>query len=127
MSDQCATEKIREAQKLRDLGFYTRALESYREAENEKSDLMLATEISATMVEQGCVSSGFEKINLAIETFSETTEDKMTLAVAEMLRASTMATITVKFSSFLEVAAQLYNDHLLDCPVEHYEKRLVSL
>lgn len=120
-------QKVKEAQELRDLGFYTRALDSYREAEEEKGSFMLAAEISATMIEQGCFKSGFEKINAAIEMFSDGMEDKVELALVQMMRECAKANITGQFSSALAAATRLYNDHLLHRPVEDYEKRLVSL
>lgn len=127
MSDQYE-QKIKESQKLRDLGFYVRALEIYREVEKERSGLRLAMEISGTLLEQGCVQSGLEKISAAIVMFSDdVTADKMALPLAQMLRASTMATVTVQFSPFFEVAVSLYNDQLVHCPVENYEQKLVSL
>lgn len=124
MSNEWA-EKIKEAQRLGRLGFYTRALEYYREAEAEKNDFTLALNIGRVMAEQGRVQSALEQISAAIETLSDSAEDRAAIALAEMLKTCYTAIVTGQFSNSLETAARLYNEHLRGRPFESMGESLV--
>ena len=119
------SQKITEGQRLRDLGHYGRALVSFQDAEDECSDLKLATEISATMLEQGCFEKAKEKINHALFHLSETTHDESVIAMAEMLEATVTAIVSGKFSAPLSTATQRYNQFLMNRCVEEYSKTMV--
>lgn len=119
------SQKIIEGQRLRDLGHYGRALASFQDAEDESSDLMLATEISATMVEQGCFGKAREKISRALHHLSDTTDGDTAIATAEMLEATITAIVSGKFSASLSIATRRYNQCLMDHPVEEYSKSMV--
>ena len=102
-------QKITQGQRLRDLGHYGRALVSFQDAEDKCSDLKLATEISATMVVQGCFRKAKAKINHALFDLSETTDDKSVIAMGEMLEATETAIESGRFSAPLSNATRRYN------------------
>lgn len=126
MSDS-RSRRITEGQRLRDLGHYGRALASFQDAEDESSDLKLATEISATMVEQGCFGKAREKISRALHHLSDTTDGESATAMAEILEATITAIVSGKFSASLSTATRRYNQCLMDHPVEEYSKAMIAM
>lgn len=124
MSDS-RSRRITEGQTLRDLGHYGRALASFQDAEDKSSDLKLATEISATMVEQGCFGKARDKISRALHHISDTTDGESATAMAEILEATITAIVSGKFSASLSTATRRYNQCLMDHPVEEYSKAMV--
>jgi tetratricopeptide (TPR) repeat protein len=111
---------------FRDLGFYTKALRCYREAENDYGNLELALRIGKIMARQGRVRIALEEINKSAALYYSAVEDKELVAVAEMLRISLDITISIRFRDGLRKARQLYDEHLQGVAVEQLNESKVS-
>src|SRR5690349_11105474 len=68
----------------RDLGFFTKALECYREAEKIQGDLDLSLKIVGVMNEQGRVPLAFEELSKAMDLYCRDTNDTETTVVGEL-------------------------------------------
>jgi tetratricopeptide (TPR) repeat protein len=118
--------KIKEAQRLRDLGFYNEAIRWYEQAEEERIDILLAIEISATFLEQGRVKTAFEKIHHAKDVFGDSIEDESAVGLARLLGALATAFTSAHFTPSLEIGERIYDQLLRDRSLEKFGKTLVS-
>jgi hypothetical protein len=120
---------IKEAARLRGLGFYTQAVQCYRNILSDGSDLEVSLELSGTLMEQGCVRASLETITDAIKGLAEnedTDPDDALIPLARMFKENATVSRTGRWSPSLEIVVSLYNNHLRDIPVERFEKRRVS-
>jgi tetratricopeptide (TPR) repeat protein len=126
MMEDTRAAKIKEAQRLRDLGFYNEAIQWYEEAEEERIDILLALEIGSTFLEQGPVKAALEKIHHAKDVFGDSIEDESALGLARLLDAFATAFTTAQFTPSLEICGRTYDQLLRDRPLEKFGKILVS-
>ena len=126
MMEDSRAAKVKEAQRLRNLGFYNDAVRRYEEAEAERSDILLATELASTFLEQGRVQTAFDKIQQARDAFHDSIDDDSVLALAQLLEAFATAFKTGQFTPALKACGHVYDQLLRDRPLEEFSKRLVS-
>ena len=118
---------LKEAQRLRDLGYYRKALVFYEEAERERRSLLVAVEIASMHLEQGLLKDGINKIQVSFNTFCESTEDRVVMAMGEILQQFAMAFSTGQFTRHLEAGERLFNELLRGRPPQKLDKRMLSI
>jgi hypothetical protein len=111
---------------FRDLGFYTKALGCYREAENDYGNLELALRISKVMARQGRARIALEEINKSAALYYGAVEDNELVAIAEMLQISLDVTNSIRFRDGVRKARQLYDVYLQGVAAEQLNGSKVS-
>ncbi|KAK3312652.1 CHAT domain-containing protein [Apodospora peruviana] len=112
---------VREAQRLRNLGFYPQAEVKFREAIAGEDGSLLRVEFASMLMEQGIVKVCREELQKIRETGMEMP------AIGEMLLCGANAFGNLAYSESLSTARALYTSHLQDRRPEEYEKSHVSM
>ena len=111
----------------RDLGFYTKALESYREAEKIEGDLDLSLKISGVMNEQGRAPLAFNEISKAMKLYRTTTKDYETVAAGELFRTYLEAVMEARFGNALRFGCDIFDHYVRVEQVEELSGRKVCI
>ena len=119
-------ERIKEANRLRDLARYSEALALFEEAEVKHDDLSFALEISSLLLTMGLRGQACARVAYALDRFSSTEQDRLLVAHSKLFYSLNTILQTACASEPLKVAIQVYNEHLNAKPVEDYTQRMVS-
>jgi hypothetical protein len=107
---------VKEALKLRKLGFYPDAEAKFREAIAAEDGALLRVEFAAMLIEQGMAKACREEVLKIREQGMEMPP------VGEMLLCCANAYSTLAYSESLSTARALYDSHLRDRQPEDHDK-----
>ena len=109
---------VKEAQSLRNLGFYPQAEDKFREAiaAEVEDGVLLRIEFASMLMEQGIVKGCREELLKIREQGMEMSP------LGEMLLCCVNAYSAMTYSESLSIARVLYNSHLKDRRPEEYDK-----
>ena len=118
-------ELIAEADRVRELGFYSKALALYREAEAIQANLSVSIKITGLLTEQGRAPLALKEWNLALDKFASEEKDRELVAVAELCRSVCRATMDLQFRRALEMGLKFFDEHVKPYPVTEWKDRKV--
>ena len=109
----------------RELGRFSKALDSYRAAEAIRGDMELSVQIAGTLLEQGRAPLALLEWNASLENHSAATQDQELLAVVKLCHAISSATVTLQHRIALNLGLRYYEEYVSQFSVKDWKKRKV--